>query len=55
MLETEDFAELTREVLEVAAAAAAGRVVSILEGGYTPPVLAECVATHLDVLLEADR
>jgi hypothetical protein len=29
-------------------------LVSALEGGYNPPVLAECVATHLEVLLEAN-
>ena len=46
-LETEDFAELTQDVMDVAAAYAGSRVVSILEGGYNPPVLAECVETHL--------
>ena len=50
-LEVEDFAELTRNVLDVAAAHADGRVVSVLEGGYNPPVLAECVETHLQGLL----
>ncbi len=50
-LETEDFAELTRTVLAVAQDHSAGRVVSVLEGGYNPPVLADCVATHLEGLL----
>ena len=50
VLETEDFADLTETVLDVAAAHAQGRVVSILEGGYNPPVLAECVETHLSCL-----
>jgi acetoin utilization deacetylase AcuC-like enzyme len=54
-LETEDFAELTKIVLDVAATHAAGRVVSILEGGYNPPVLAECVETHLRGMLESSR
>ncbi|MEX2307326.1 MAG: histone deacetylase [Pirellulales bacterium] len=52
VLETEDFAELTNVVLGIAAAHAQGRVVSVLEGGYNPPVLAECVETHLRRLLE---
>ncbi|MEM9185881.1 MAG: histone deacetylase [Planctomycetota bacterium] len=53
-LETEDFADLTRIVLDVAATHAGGRVVSVLEGGYNPPVLAECVATHLATLAESE-
>jgi acetoin utilization deacetylase AcuC-like enzyme len=54
VLETEDFAELTRHVLDVATTYAGGRVVSVLEGGYTPPVLADCVETHLRGLVDAD-
>ena len=50
-LEVEDFAELTKNVRDVAAAYAAGRVVSLLEGGYNPPVLAQCVETHLRGLM----
>jgi acetoin utilization deacetylase AcuC-like enzyme len=49
-LETEDFAELTHIVQTVADDHAAGRIVSVLEGGYNPPVLAECVAVHLEGL-----
>jgi acetoin utilization deacetylase AcuC-like enzyme len=52
-LETEDFATLTQIVRDIAATHADGRIVSVLEGGYNPPVLAECVATHLRVLIEA--
>jgi acetoin utilization deacetylase AcuC-like enzyme len=37
--------------MNVAAVHAGGRIVSILEGGYNPPVLAECVETHLRELL----
>ncbi len=51
-LETEDFAELTRIVRGIAAVHAGGRIVSVLEGGYNPPVLADCVALHLEGLLE---
>ena len=54
-LEVEDFAELTRMVCDVAAFHSAGRVVSLLEGGYNPPVLAECVAAHLRELTQADH
>jgi acetoin utilization deacetylase AcuC-like enzyme len=50
-LETEDFAELTKLVSDVADVHAGGRLVSLLEGGYNPPVLAECVETHLKKLL----
>jgi acetoin utilization deacetylase AcuC-like enzyme len=52
-LEVEDFAELTKIVRDVAAVHAEGRVVSVLEGGYNPPVLAECVDVHLRGLLAA--
>jgi acetoin utilization deacetylase AcuC-like enzyme len=52
-LEVEDFAELTKIVADVAAAHAGGRIVSLLEGGYNPPVLAECVESHLRGLLAA--
>jgi len=51
-LETEDFESLTRVVQEVAATHAAGRLVSVLEGGYNPGVLAGCVEVHLRTLLE---
>ncbi len=50
-LEVEDFAELTAVVRRIAATHAEGRIVSVLEGGYNPPVLAECVETHLRGLL----
>lgn len=54
-LETEDFAELGRLVLDIADSYADGRIVSVLEGGYNPPVLAECVAQHLEQLIACDR
>jgi len=50
-LETEDFADLTRIVLDIASAHAGGRLVSVLEGGYNPPVLADCVVTHVETML----
>ncbi len=44
------FATLTREVIELAAATAEGRVVAILEGGYDPVALARSVVAVLRVL-----
>jgi acetoin utilization deacetylase AcuC-like enzyme len=49
-LATEDFAELTNIVQAVAADYANDRIVSVLEGGYNPPALADCVAVHLEEL-----
>ncbi len=54
-LEAEDFATITDRILEIAAVHAGGRVVSVLEGGYNPPALAECVAEHLGRMIEAGR
>ena len=54
-LESEDFVQLTRRVCEVAAEYAEGRLVSVLEGGYNPPVLAKCVELHLTELLRGQR
>ena len=51
-LETEDFADLTRLVQQVAATHASERLVSILEGGYHIERLADCVERHLETLTE---
>jgi acetoin utilization deacetylase AcuC-like enzyme len=53
-LEVEDFQWLSEAVVDVANTYAQGRLVSTLEGGYNPAILAECVGTHLRVLLEHD-
>jgi acetoin utilization deacetylase AcuC-like enzyme len=50
-LETEDYAVLTRQVLDVAQAHAGGRLVSCLEGGYHWQATAESVQAHLVGLL----
>jgi acetoin utilization deacetylase AcuC-like enzyme len=50
-LEIEDFTALSRIVLDIAGAHAGGRVVSVLEGGYNPGILAGCVEVHLAELL----
>jgi acetoin utilization deacetylase AcuC-like enzyme len=51
-LETEDFLPLTQAVLDVADAYTGGRIVSVLEGGYNPGILAGCVELHLRTLLD---
>jgi len=52
-LEIEDFDALTQIVIDIANTHAAGRIVSVLEGGYNPGILAGCVAVHLQKLLAA--
>jgi acetoin utilization deacetylase AcuC-like enzyme len=47
----EDFIRLTKTVRAIADQYANGRVLSLLEGGYNPPRLAECVEVHLEELL----
>ncbi len=49
-LETEDFGTLTRLVKGIADEYCAGRIVSLLEGGYHPQKLAESVVCHLSTL-----
>jgi acetoin utilization deacetylase AcuC-like enzyme len=50
MLEDADFYEMTRQVMDMADRHAAGRVVSVLEGGYNLDTLGETVRTHLTAL-----
>lgn len=52
-LETEDFSRITEVALAVAREHAQGRLVSVLEGGYNPGALTDCIEVHLDSLLEA--
>ncbi len=52
-LEAEDFARMTQVALQLARQFAQGRVVSLLEGGYHPQALAQCVEVHLRELLQA--
>ena len=54
-LETEDFLPLTNLVLDVADTFAGGRMVSVLEGGYDPQILADCVALHLAEMLKRSK
>ncbi len=46
-LETEDYTSLTSAVLDVADTHAGGRLISVLEGGYDPQVLADNIEVHL--------
>ena len=39
-------------MLDVADTYAGGRVVSVLEGGYDPQILADCVEVHLAEMLK---
>ena len=52
-LESDDFTPMTQAVLEIAAAHAGGRVVSMLEGGYHPAAVGECVERHVQQLLSS--
>ncbi len=52
-LEVEDFAEMTKRVLDVARTHAGERMVSCLEGGYDLEALAASVQAHLEELLGA--
>ena len=50
-LTDDDYEWITRELVKIADASAGGRIVSMLEGGYEPSVLARSVVRHLNVLI----
>jgi acetoin utilization deacetylase AcuC-like enzyme len=52
-LKAEDFAWVTRKLMDQAEASAGGRVVSVLEGGYDLQGLKESVAAHVTTLMGA--
>jgi acetoin utilization deacetylase AcuC-like enzyme len=54
-LESDDFRILTQDFGAIADQYANGRIVSLLEGGYSPPALADSIEAHLRVLLESQR
>jgi acetoin utilization deacetylase AcuC-like enzyme len=55
-LSDDDFADLTRVMIDVANDHAGGRLLSVLEGGYNLDGLGQAVTSHLGVLVaEADR
>jgi acetoin utilization deacetylase AcuC-like enzyme len=53
LLTDADFADLTRVMLEIADQFAGGRVVSVMEGGYSLTGLASGVRAHVDALMGA--
>lgn len=53
-LQPESFRWMTRELCAVANRHCAGRLVSVLEGGYHLPSLARSAMVHVQALLEAD-
>ena len=50
---TAGYAQLTRIVKEIAGTCCQGRIVSVLEGGYSLEALAEAVEAHIRVLMES--
>lgn len=52
-LQEQDYAWATREVMEIAAAHAGGRIVSLMEGGYDLQGLAGSAAAHMRELMKA--
>jgi acetoin utilization deacetylase AcuC-like enzyme len=50
-LTTAFYAWMTERMMELAEKHAGGRIVSVLEGGYDPEALSQCVAIHLHTLL----
>jgi acetoin utilization deacetylase AcuC-like enzyme len=52
-LESEDFATLTQDAIDIANVHCRGRIVSLLEGGYDLDALAESVEIHLGGLLKS--
>ncbi|MCM2371812.1 histone deacetylase family protein [Aporhodopirellula aestuarii] len=51
-LHTEDFGDIAKTLLNVAAKHASGRLVSVLEGGYNPEALSDSITVYLETLLE---
>ena len=49
----EDYAWVTRKLIDVARERCGGRLVSLLEGGYDLTALSRSVAVHVQALLEA--
>ncbi len=53
ILTDDDFAELTQLMLEIAQTHAGGRLISVLEGGYSLDGLAAAAARHVETLCDA--
>ena len=55
VLSDNDFADLTRLMLEIAGTHANGRLVSVLEGGYNLKGLAAAATAHVKALVEGSK
>jgi acetoin utilization deacetylase AcuC-like enzyme len=51
-LSTEGFSWIMRKIMEIADKHAGGRVISVLEGGYSLARLPELAANHVKILLD---
>lgn len=51
-LDYDDYKKMTREICKLSVECCQGRIISVLEGGYTLNVLGRCVCEHIEVLLE---
>ena len=51
-LQTEDYAWITQQLVELARAHAGGRLVSTLEGGYDLKALAASASAHVSALMD---
>ena len=49
---TEDYAAIANTLLDIAEQHCQGRLVSVLEGGYDPEALSDCITLYLETLLE---
>ena len=53
-LAEDDFGWCTAQLRALAARVCAGKLVSVLEGGYSPPVLQRCVRAHVAALMHME-
>lgn len=51
LLLEEDFSTMTRKLMDIAAQYSQDRLVSVLEGGYNPDILARCCVDHAKTLM----
>ncbi len=51
-LESDDYAWATTELVNIAQTSASGRVISSLEGGYSPTAMRECTTAHVSAMLD---
>lgn len=51
-LDDKDFYEMTRKVVRIANDCCAGKIISVLEGGYDPLIISMCAKEHILALME---